>query len=234
MNNNVTNSELFPVCKLIKDDILNNHPPSSLNNFADMIHKKMVGSRKPLKIFDNHQGNFDLIVNSLKENGIILGGIAPRMSGIPMNFSLFGIAIVGAGKLNGQEVLLYRDCYGKGEKEIHSGGPLFRVIPVKYVKEAYQFPHEFDLKINYTWKSETLLVNFKIKDGNFTDPTDLEVFFLNENKQVFFSRDSLGKFSFKLPRDFLKYDQPQFRIRVMKNYFSSTNSKWMEKIYTVR
>ncbi len=123
------------------------------------------------------------IGKALREHGMLLGQHVLRLpGGRPSIIGAHAVAIVGYGKFQGREVLIYKDTFGRFEDsylEDSFGGPRCRIFSPEYFYQAIAFPHTIGITVSrteYTDEGVRLRVVFTTCHGRTpVDPDEIVV-----------------------------------------------------------
>lgn len=227
-----TDSVHFPVEPLLMDPVLDVAPPCGLEGFATLLQQKFMPQAGRVRIFENHGAEYSSLEQALRRDGVIFAGIAPRRDGIPMRHALFGVLVVGTGRIGGIPLVACREPLTDG---LTPGSSPVRLLPLDFLVEGWQFPHTITAKLVWDWQNQELLLTVRVKDGEPTDPSEIDAIFDSERRSFSFRREGVGIYRYRVPRRDLGHDLPAYTVRLRRDYFRGTgNSEWLTLTTTIR
>jgi hypothetical protein len=99
-------------------------------------------------VFNKSKGNVADIRQALQRYGILYAQHTSRLLNDKISLTLQGVHavnIVGTGRLNGKDVVLYYETFGKNHRDYLEDsfyGPRLRAFPVGFFYQANAFPHQ--------------------------------------------------------------------------------------------
>ncbi len=129
------------------------------------IPEGRFGMDQPFFVVFNHsKGEVPAIREALRRYGILYAQHTVRLFHDKLSFKVQGmhsVDIVGTGRLNGKDVVLYYETFGKNHRDYLEDsffGPRLRAFPAGFFYQGIAFPHR--IRVNVTRENDGWAVRF--------------------------------------------------------------------------